>query len=76
MIVQAGLPIQLNRDSSTKGSIVRLHSEISPSDDDSIPNFASKVNLVWETMNLTYYLLYLVTIPHTKSSQDVLEPTF
>jgi len=34
------------------------------------------VNLVWETVSLTHYLLYLVAISHTKSCLDVLKPEF
>ena len=41
-----------------------------------MPKFSSKVNLAWEAVSLTYYLLYLVAISHTKSCQDVLKPRF
>ena len=34
------------------------------------------MNLVWETVSLTHYLLYLVAISHTKSCLDVLKPEF
>ena len=38
--------------------------------------YQTRMNLAWEAVSLTRYLLYLVAISHTKSSQDVLKPQF